>query len=395
MKVLIAGAGIGGLGAALALLDRGFNVEVYEQASELREIGAGVQISANGMRVLAGYGIDAEVAALGVEPERREVRLWRTTQAWTSFDLGAVSRERYGQPYVTVYRPDLLAALVRAVEARAPATIRTGHRVVGVQQDEDGVTLAMEGGRRARGDVLVGADGIHSAIRGALHGPDQPQFSGMIAWRGIIPRAALPEGFRRPVTTAWVGPGRHVVHYLLRGGEILNFVGVVEREAWEPESWTTPGTHAQLHADYAGWHESLHALIDAIPQPYVWALMQRPPMPRWSAGRATLLGDACHATLPFMAQGAVMAIEDGVILARALQAETGDVAAAFRRYEAARYERTAKVIAGSAANGGRFHNRALAEPETARLYIEKELAATPSMDRFDWLYRYDAATVAI
>ena len=394
MKILIAGAGIGGLTAALALLRRGFQVELLEQAEALREIGAGVQISANGMRVLADLGVAEAVLALAARPSHREVRLWNTGQAWGSFDLGAASLERYGQPYVTLYRPDLIAVLEAALRAADPDCIRLGQKAVGCTQDARGATLHLADGTRVTGDALIGADGIHSAIRATLHGPSTAEFTGCVAWRGVIPAEALPPHLAAPVAANWVGPGRHVVHYPLRGGALVNVVGVVEREDWLEEGWNTPGTHAAMRADFAGWHADVQTLISAIPQPFLWALKLRQPLPRWTEGRITLLGDACHPTLPFMAQGAVMAIEDGIVLARALQ-DIADVPEALRAYEAARHERTSRVVQGSAANTRRYHNPILGDPARAASHVESELAAAPAMERFDWLYRHDATTTPI
>ena len=392
--ILIAGAGIGGLVAALALARRGFAVSVHEQAAVLREVGAGVQISANGMRVLAALGLSDRILALAAHPERREIRLWNTGQAWTAFDLGSVSLATYGQPYVTMYRPDLLDVLIDAVNEAAPGAIRLGHRATGCAQEGDQAVLRFEGGGEARGDALVGADGIHSAIRATLHGADHAEFTGLVAWRGIIPMASLPERLARMVASNWVGPGRHIVQYPVAGGRLMNFVGVVERQDWQEESWTTPGTHADMLADFAGWHDDVGQLIRAIPQPYLWALKLRPPLPEWSRGRITLLGDACHPTLPFLAQGAVMAIEDGFVLARALDAHT-DIPAAFRVYEAARQARTARVVHGSAETTKRFHNPALADPAGAQAYVEREWAEEKLRERYDWMFRYDATTVAL
>jgi salicylate hydroxylase len=392
--VLVAGGGIGGLAAALALLKRGFDVDVYEQAGELREVGAGLQISANGNRVLHELGVDAPLRALACEAAGKEVRLWNTGQTWTLFDLGAVSVERYGFPYYTVYRPDLLAVLAEGVRGEKPDAIHLGAKCTGLEQTASGVTLRFEGGQ-ARGDVLIGADGVHSRIRQALYGPDAPQFTGLMAWRGTIPMAALPERMRRLVGTNWIGPGAHVVHYPVHRGETMNFVGVVERDDWRVESWTTRGTRAECHADFAGWHDDIHLMMENIATPFKWALMGRKPMRVWTAGRVTLLGDACHPTLPFLAQGAVMALEDGFILARALDAHADDPGDAFCRYEEARKERTAKIVQGSADNTRRFHNRALAEPAGAQAYVDREWAEERVKQRYEWLFTYDVTKVAV
>jgi salicylate hydroxylase len=319
-KIIVAGGGIGGLTAALSLIERGFEVEIYEQAPVLREVGAGVQISANGMLVFRELGLSARIMEEAAHPERREIRMWNTGQAWTAFDLGTVSVQTYGHPYVTMYRPDLLDILSDAVTTAAPGALRLGHCAVGFEIVGERVVLRFNDGSTAEGDGLIGADGIHSVIRAGLHGSDNAEFTGLVAWRGVIPMEVLPSRLARLVSSNWVGPGRHVVQYPLRRGTLMNFVGVVERQDWREESWTTPGSHADMLADFAGWHDDVQRLIEAIPQPYLWALKLRPPLPSWSVGRITLLGDACHPTLPFLAQGAVMAIEDGYVLGRAIEA---------------------------------------------------------------------------
>src|SRR3954462_12223996 len=249
MRVLIAGAGIGGLAAAAALLRHGIDVEVYEQAKELKEVGAGVQLAPNGTRVLAALGIGEELKALSCEAQGKEIRHWKTGETWKLFDLGPVAIERYGFPYFTVYRPDLLAVLADAVRRLKPDTIRLGSRCTGFTQDADGVTLQLEHGA-AKGDVLVGADGVPSPIRQALFGADKPQFTGVVAWRGIVPMERLPRHMARTVGSNWVGPGGHIVHYPLRAGRLMNFVGALERSDWRIESWSARGTKEEISADF-------------------------------------------------------------------------------------------------------------------------------------------------
>src|SRR5688572_24589424 len=394
MRVLIAGGGLGGLTAALALLKLGCEVEVYEQASELREVGAGLQLSANGTHVFYALGVGEALKALSCEASGKEIRLWNSGETWKLFDLGKVSVERYGYPYFTVYRPDLLGVLAAALRREKPDAVHLGSKCTGFTQDRASVTLKLDD-REVKGDVLIGADGVHSRIRQGLFGPDKPQFTGIIAWRGIVPMESLPRRMARMVGVNWIGPGGHVVHYPLRAGRVMNFVGALERGDWQVESWSARGTLEELAADFKGWHEDVHALIRNIPVPYKWALMVRPPMERWSVGRVTLLGDACHSMVPFLAQGAVMAIEDGYILARALTEAGGELPSRLLKYENARRERTRRAVEGSAANITRFHNRALADPVKAREYVDREWAGQNVAERYEWLFRYDVTTAAI
>ena len=388
MHVLIAGAGIGGLTAALALLKRGIDVDVYEQASELKEVGAGVQLSANGTRVLHLLGVGEALRALSCEATGKEVRLWSTGETWKLFDLGAESIARYGFPYLTVYRPDLLSVLADAVRREKPGAIHLGARIDGFTQTAGEVKLG-----KATGEALIGADGVHSTIRQALFGPDKPTFTGNIAWRGIAPMEKLPARMARLVGTNWIGPGGHIVHYPLRGGMLMNFVGLRERADWRIESWSTKGTTEEVLADFRGWSEDVQTLIRALATPYKWAMMVREPMAKWTVGRVTLLGDACHSMLPMLAQGAVMAIEDGYILARCLAG--GDVPEGLARYEQARHGRTRKVVEGSAANAQRFHNPQLADPAGAKEYVDREWAPARVAERYEWLFRYDVTQVPV
>ena len=392
MRVLIAGGGIGGMSAALALLRRGIDVEVYEQARELKEVGAGVQLAANGTRVLYELGVGEELKALSCEAQGKEIRHWKSGETWKLFDLGPASVERYGFPYFTVYRPDLLGVLAAAVRRLKADAIHLGAKCSGFSQDASGVRLAVNEGE-ARGDALIGADGVHSPVRQGLFGADRPQFTGVMAWRGIVPMERLPRHMARMVGSNWVGPGGHIVHYPLRAGRLMNFVGALERSDWRIESWSARGTKEEIIADFRGWHEDIQAFVAAIDTPYKWALMVRAPLERWTVGRVTLLGDAAHSMLPFLAQGAIMAIEDGCILARCL-AEHG-VEEGLLRYERARIERTRRVVEGSAANIQRFHNPVLADPEEGRKFIDREWANQRIADRYEWLFRYDATTVEI
>jgi len=392
-RILIAGAGIGGTVAALALLARGFEVALFEQAAELRELGAGVQISPNGSRVLRSLGLLSDLEAIAAVPVAKEMRLFDTGQTWRVQDLGATAEARYGSPYWLVHRGDFHAVLVQALAERAPGAVRVGARCVDFVQDLDGVTLLLEAGEQVRGDALIGADGVHSRIREALFGESRATFTGFMAWRGVVPMERLPARLRQRHGMTWIGPHGHVVTYPLRRGELLNFVTAIERDDWLIESWSEAGTVEECRRDLARWHEDVQAIVDAIDVPYKWAMLGREPMAQWSVGRVSLLGDACHPTLPFLAQGANMAIEDGMVLARCLEAYP--VPEALRRYEAARLDRTSRIVRGSLENVSRYHNPLLGDPEQAQAFMDREFAPRAMGARYDWLYEYDALSVAI
>ncbi|MDM0032037.1 FAD-dependent monooxygenase [Variovorax sp. J22P271] len=394
--ILIAGGGIGGLTAALALLRQGREVLVFEQAAQLGEVGAGLQLSANATRALHLLGLSRELAAIAVEPSGKEIRLWNTGQTWKLFDLGESSIAKYGFPYYTIYRPDLHRVLVDAIRALSPGAIRLNAKCERFEEDGPGgyVRLYLADGSVSEGQALVGADGVHSTIRRQLFGDGVATYSGCMAWRGVIPVDRIDPSIVRQVGTNWVGPGRHVIQYPLRAGKLLNFVGIVETDRWMAESWNQRGTHAECHADFEGWHPDIHELIRNIDVPFRWALMARPPMSTWTKGLVTLLGDASHPTLPFLAQGAVMAIEDGFILARAL-GEVGDVSAALKRYEAVRIVRTTKIVEKSTENGRRFHNPELASAEGAASYVDREWSPDRVIERYHWLFDYRVDEISL
>jgi salicylate hydroxylase len=391
LSVGVVGGGIGGLTAALCLLGAGLEVQVYEQASQLAEVGAGVQVSPNASRVLHRLGLAESLAATGVKPLALHQRRWDDGRTLLRAPLAEALEATFGFPHYLMHRADLLAALSAAVPAER---IHLGHRLVGLTDHDQGVEARFANGHRAQFDVLVGADGIHSAVRQRLFGAEEPRFTGCVAYRAVVPAERLRHLDLEVTAQLWLGPGRHFVHYFIRNRRLVNVVAIVEHDRWARESWTDRGEVADAVAAFAGWHPQVPEIIGAADETFVWALFDRPPLRQWSAGRVTLLGDAGHAMLPFMAQGAAQAIEDGATLAACLgqvrsAAHPADVAAALHRYEQARLPRTSRLQAMSVGNKTRFH----LPDGPAQRERDSQMAAGSqawSFNALDWLYEHDA-----
>jgi salicylate hydroxylase len=389
-KIVIAGAGLGGLTAAACLLQRGFRVRVYEQASALGEVGAGIQASANAVKVLYDLGLREALDRIVVRPKAFEFRRFDSAELMHRIPLGQQHEGAFGAPYFHIHRADLHELLVEKVRSLDAEAIVLDARADHFEESADAVTLVLADGRRISGDVLVGADGIRSAIRPQILGETPVSYTGDVAWRAVVPVERLPADIMDRVSTVWCGPKKHAVMYYLRAGALMNFVGLVEHAQPESESWTQKRPWEELKADFAGWHPTIQTVIDAIDRDacFRYALNNRPPVGGWSTGRATLLGDAAHPTLPYIASGAAMAIEDAAVLARCL-AERASAAAALQAYEQARVERTSRVVIESNESRGLY--RIEDEQAMREAFRQKDLTKS----RAGWLYSYDPLTVPL
>ena len=387
-RVAIIGGGIGGLTAAVALRQRGFEVSVYEQSSQLGEIGAGVGVAPNAVKAFRALGLEKDLLAIGWTGEFQTMRNGVNGKIISRRPI-ADSAIKFGAPHLTVHRAEFLDILVRALPE---SCIRTAARCVSIASRRDGAVARFANGSEIGSDIVVGADGIHSAVRTSLFGPEAPRFTGCVCYRGLVPAADVPSSTNMKDTVLWMGPHGHIVHYPVKRGELLNVVAHFDSDAWTEESWTRKCDQAEVVATYKNWHESLQQLINAHKTWYKWALYDREPLEQWHVGRATLLGDSAHATLPYLGQGAAMAIEDGYVLALCLSTSE-DPDEALRVYEQLRKTRTRRVVLASRARAKENH---LASPwdrfkRDVRIAIRNRFARDKTMFQGEWLYQYDVA----
>jgi salicylate hydroxylase len=385
MRLLIAGAGIGGLTAALALRQAGFDLHVYEQASVLREVGAGVAISPNAVKVLHRLGLAEALRSVGVVSDSMDSRDWQTGAVLGRVPLADAAVERWGAPFYHLHRADLHDALRGGL---GDQHITLGARCVAVEQHNNGVTARFADGGEATGDLLIGADGIHSIVREHVAGPDRPIWSRQISWRGLVSaRVGHVLGLEVRHHSFW-GPRTQFVCFYVSAGRLVNWVGNTQSDDdWHEESWSARGDRDEVLRLFAGWHSEVRKLVAGTEQVFKWALFDRPPLKTWTRGRVTLLGDAAHPMLPYMAQGASQSIEDAFVLASCLAADRDDPQRAIEGYAAHRRARTAAVQAASreASRVVRLTDAAEVQARNARL---GDNPGAP-IARFDWIWSYD------
>src|SRR5215467_7559036 len=386
-QVLIVGGGIGGLAAALALAQKGCPVQLLEQALEFNEVGAGIQLGPNVFRMFEVLGLTDAVSGYAVFPENLIMLDAITGEEVTRVPLGEGFRAKFKYPYALIYRPDLLNVLLEACRKVDLIRLDTSQKVVAVEQHADGVTVRTEAGRTYTGAALIGADGLWSTIRQIVVGDGKPVVAGHITYRAVLPTKEVPEHLRRWSMTFWAGEEVHLVIYPLRGGELYNLVAVFHSSRYE-EGWDSFGDPAELNERFAKTCEPVRTLLGKIESWRMWVLCDRPPIKEWSRGRITLLGDAAHPMLQYLAQGACMAVEDAVCLANKIEEMPDDLPAAFRAYQEARYLRTGRVQIMARVYGEFYHAGGVAR-ELRNLMLSSR---TPqqAFESMQWLYGEDS-----
>jgi salicylate hydroxylase len=378
LRVAVVGSGIGGLTAAIALQARGFRVEVVDQASELSEIGAGVSLGGNGMRVLDALGLGAAVRDVSANLQRIEFHHWRSGDIFYEHPMGDWYDERFGGPFLGIHRADFHQVLL----ARFDGEPQLGRRCVALHESPEGVELRFADGTTAEADLVVGADGLRSVVRDHVTGAEEAVFSAMSCYRGLVPVGKVPGGDQFGLTF-FLGPGRHLVAYPVRGGELVNFVAYVPDPEWTLESWSFKTEPAEAVAAFEGWTDTVTSMLGHAEEVGRWALYDREPLRRWSTARVTLLGDAAHPMLPHAGQGSNQAIEDAAALAAYLADEETTVAESLRRYERLRKARTRQIQLGSRGNAACFQlpDGPPADARNARLLSLPETVG--------WIHSYD------
>jgi salicylate hydroxylase len=388
-RIAIIGGGIGGLAAGAFLRRAGLTATVYEQAPALAEVGAGLVTAPNAVRLLRRLGVMDQFLRQAVPLDWGwEFRRWQDGRVLSVEKLSGVCERLYGERTYVIHRADLLETVKAAVPGE---WVRLGARCTAVDASKDVVLLRFADGGQVEADVVIGADGVHSVVRDAVAEPALPEYSGICAFRTIVPARAAPDFALRRAQTLWLGSGRHFVHYPIAGGQAVNVVAFAPAGNYTDDSWSATATIEEFHAEFAGWDPRVTNLIAAGGVPGRWALLDRAPLRNWSRGRVTLLGDAAHPMFPFFAQGAAQSLEDAAVLARCLAAHTSDPGRALKQYEAARIERSTRLQEISHAR--RDTNHLPDGPEQQAR--DAALAGAAPLVRNGWIYGYDAEEAPI
>jgi salicylate hydroxylase len=392
LRILIVGGGVGGITTVLALRQRGIEARLFEQAPAFRHVAAGIQISANATRILQRLGLGDALARVAVYPEARAYYAWDTAEHLYSTPLGQVAEAHFGAPYYCAHRADLLDVLLGGLGSNG---IHLNSQVRDLNQDADGVMVTLADGSTIRGDVLIGADGIHSTVRARLFGDERPRYTGNVAWRGLVPAERVAHLDLGLVNGVWMGPNRSIVQYYVSAGRIYNWIGISRTSDAGRESWLAEGSASDALDEYAGWHPTIRTIIQATPRLLRQALYDREPLPEWRVGRVVLLGDAAHPMLPFFAQGAAQSIEDAYVLAGCLAAQPDDPVLALQRYVQLRQSRTAWMQGFARAEEELYqmHDADAIAERNARMRETRRRGTTPFPPEQERLYGYDADAV--
>jgi len=388
LRVGVIGGGIGGVALTGALLKQGLDVQVFERATAFGEVGAGIQVTPNAVKAIRALGLMSELEKVAFRPNAIVGRNWKTAKENFRTPLREECPKLYGAPFFHVHRADLHQILTSLVP---DSVAHLGVACTGVEQDEHSARATFSDGTTFEGDVIIGADGVRSLVRDQLFGAEAPRFTGNMCFRTVVPFDEMPE-FVSPDSSFWLGPKAHVVTYYVRGGAAVNVVAVVETDSWVEESWNAASSREELLAAFEGWHPNLIRLFERAESVFKWGLFDRDPMETWTRGRITLLGDAAHPMLPFLSQGAAMAIEDGYVLAQALGAHGADVGSALRDYEGERLPRTSRVQIESRERGRTYHlPNAFAQYKRDLVYkFRSYLDPQSSGIQANWVYAYSA-----
>lgn len=379
-SVIIIGGGLGGMTTALALSRTGWSVQLYERAQAFSEIGAGIMLTPNATRVLRHIGVEAALEQCAIRPPASLYRRFDDGSLVGDAPLGPTMEATYGSPYFHVHRSDLLEVLTAAAQQQGSVELYTDHAAIGCAEENGRASVEFANGTVAEADLVIACDGVRSTLRGCLAPKAEPRFRGQVAWRGLVPAAGLPAKVSGLESVVWIGPDRHIVQYAIRGGTLINYVAIAAKDDWTEEGWNTPSTVENVIAEFEGWHEDVQSLLTATPADalYKWGLFDRDPLDQWVYGRIALLGDAAHPMLPFMAQGAAMALEDAMILSRCLEGH-GSLVDALATYQRVRQERTAGIILQS----------------RAQTNLYQKLTGDKTQQRaanIDWVYGFDPTT---